>query len=166
MGRGNRVMFWEYKLGAPSRWRLQIGFLNPPVKFNPELDQGGEKLILGSMQTCPALLLLLLAACALPARCSAPQPSCLHFSELLPAKLKELRITFEKIKDYFVSITLSSFSFYLFFCCKVQWFGWGGRQLPPGVNDLVVSCAMGWGGSAREVQFRRWVRDNTQEFSS
>ncbi|XP_065710667.1 interleukin-10 [Patagioenas fasciata] len=55
------------------------------------------------MQTCPALLLLLLAACALPARCSAPQPSCLHFSELLPAKLKELRITFEKIKDYFQS---------------------------------------------------------------
>lgn len=118
MGRGNGVMFWEYKLGAPSRWRLQIGFLNPPVKFNPELDQGGEKLIFGSMQTCPALLLLLLAACALPARCSAPQPSCPHFSELLPAKLKELRITFEKMKDYFVSITLSSFSFYLFFCLQ------------------------------------------------
>ncbi|NWX03794.1 IL10 protein, partial [Caloenas nicobarica] len=55
------------------------------------------------MRTCPAPLLLLLAAGALPARGSAPQPSCLHFSELLPAKLKELRIAFEKIKDYFQS---------------------------------------------------------------
>uniref|UniRef100_A0A8C4TVL0 Interleukin family protein n=1 Tax=Falco tinnunculus TaxID=100819 RepID=A0A8C4TVL0_FALTI len=55
------------------------------------------------MQTCPALLLLLLAASALPARCSPTEPSCLHFSELLPAKLKELRMKFEEIKDYFQS---------------------------------------------------------------
>ncbi|KAM6114586.1 interleukin-10 [Phoenicopterus ruber ruber] len=55
------------------------------------------------MQTCSALLLLLLAAGTLPARCSPTEPSCLHFSELLPAKLKELRIKFEEIKDYFQS---------------------------------------------------------------
>ncbi|XP_010304693.1 interleukin-10 [Balearica regulorum gibbericeps] len=55
------------------------------------------------MQTCSALLCLLLAACTLPARCSPTDPSCLHFSELLPAKLKELRIKFEEIKDYFQS---------------------------------------------------------------
>ncbi|XP_009581167.1 PREDICTED: interleukin-10, partial [Fulmarus glacialis] len=55
------------------------------------------------MQSRPALLLLLLAASALPARCSPPKPSCLHFSELLPAKLRELRIKFEEIKDYFQS---------------------------------------------------------------
>ncbi|XP_074749731.1 interleukin-10 [Strix uralensis] len=55
------------------------------------------------MQPCSALLLLLLAACTLPARCSPVEPSCLHFSELLPAKLRELRIKFEEIKDYFQS---------------------------------------------------------------
>ncbi|XP_075578583.1 interleukin-10 [Pelecanus crispus] len=55
------------------------------------------------MQTCSALVVLLLAASALPARCSPAEPSCLHFSELLPAKLKELRIKFEEIKDYFQS---------------------------------------------------------------
>ncbi|NXW01764.1 IL10 protein, partial [Fregetta grallaria] len=55
------------------------------------------------MQTCSALLLLLLAASALPARCSPAKPSCLHFSELLPAKLRELRVKFEEIKDYFQS---------------------------------------------------------------
>ncbi|XP_009990688.1 PREDICTED: interleukin-10 [Tauraco erythrolophus] len=55
------------------------------------------------MQTCSALLLLLLAASTLPARCSPSEPSCLHFSELLPAQLKELRIKFEEIKDYFQS---------------------------------------------------------------
>ncbi|KAF1403566.1 Interleukin-10, partial [Spheniscus humboldti] len=55
------------------------------------------------MQTCSALVLLLLAASTLPARCSPTEPSCLHFSELLPAKLKELRIKFEEIKDYFQS---------------------------------------------------------------
>ncbi|NXF12219.1 IL10 protein, partial [Smithornis capensis] len=43
------------------------------------------------------LLLLLLAA---GTRC---QPSCLHFSQLLPAKLRELRVKFEEIKDYFQS---------------------------------------------------------------
>ncbi|NXE70431.1 IL10 protein, partial [Calcarius ornatus] len=46
----------------------------------------------------PILLLLLLllgTACA--------QPSCLRFPELLPAKLKELRLKFEEIKDYFQS---------------------------------------------------------------
>ncbi|NXX19633.1 IL10 protein, partial [Podargus strigoides] len=51
---------------------------------------------------CPALLLLL-AASLLPARGSAPQPSCLHFPQLLPAKLRELRVKFEEIKDYFQS---------------------------------------------------------------
>ncbi|XP_010165026.1 interleukin-10 [Antrostomus carolinensis] len=55
------------------------------------------------MRTSTALLCLLLAACALPARCSPPEPTCLHFSELLPAKLRELRIKFEEIKDYFQS---------------------------------------------------------------
>ncbi|XP_009646203.1 interleukin-10 [Egretta garzetta] len=55
------------------------------------------------MQTCSALALLLLAASTLPARGSPPEPSCLHFSELLPAKLKELRMKFEEIKDYFQS---------------------------------------------------------------
>ncbi|XP_009562150.2 interleukin-10 [Cuculus canorus] len=55
------------------------------------------------MQTCSALLLLLLAASTLPARSSPLEPSCLHFSELLPAKLRELRVKFEEIKDYFQS---------------------------------------------------------------
>ncbi|KAM6370400.1 interleukin-10 [Pluvialis apricaria] len=55
------------------------------------------------MQTCPALVLLLLGAGALPASCSLAQPDCLHFSQLLPAKLKELRIKFAEIKDYFQS---------------------------------------------------------------
>ncbi|NXF84288.1 IL10 protein, partial [Sclerurus mexicanus] len=45
----------------------------------------------------PLLLLLLLAASA---RC---EPSCLHFPQLLPAKLRELRVKFEEIKDYFQS---------------------------------------------------------------
>ncbi|NWV27374.1 IL10 protein, partial [Origma solitaria] len=43
------------------------------------------------------LLLLLLVGTALP------QPSCLHFPELLPAKLREIRLKFEEIKDYFQS---------------------------------------------------------------
>ncbi|NXH95546.1 IL10 protein, partial [Pachycephala philippinensis] len=47
----------------------------------------------------PVLLLLLLLGTA-PARA---QPSCPHFPELLPAKLKELRVKFEEIKDYFQS---------------------------------------------------------------
>ncbi|XP_010115319.1 PREDICTED: interleukin-10, partial [Chlamydotis macqueenii] len=34
---------------------------------------------------------------------SPAEPSCLHFPRLLPAKLKELRIKFEEIKDYFQS---------------------------------------------------------------
>ncbi|NWT76089.1 IL10 protein, partial [Prunella himalayana] len=46
----------------------------------------------------PILLLLLLGTA--PARA---QPSCLHFPELLPTKLKELRLKFEEIKDYFQS---------------------------------------------------------------
>ncbi|XP_027751004.1 interleukin-10 [Empidonax traillii] len=55
------------------------------------------------MRTClsckamPILLLLLLAA---GTRC---QPSCQHFSQLLSAKLRELRVKFEEIKDYFQS---------------------------------------------------------------
>uniref|UniRef100_H0YS58 Interleukin family protein n=1 Tax=Taeniopygia guttata TaxID=59729 RepID=H0YS58_TAEGU len=55
----------------------------------------------------PILLLLLLLGTA-PARAL---PSCLHFPELLPAKLKELRLKFEEIKDYFVSIVILSFWF-------------------------------------------------------
>ncbi|XP_069731936.1 interleukin-10 [Phaenicophaeus curvirostris] len=55
------------------------------------------------MKTCSVLLLLLLAAATLPARSSPLEPSCLHFSELLPAKLRELRVKFEEIKDYFQS---------------------------------------------------------------
>ncbi|NXG67825.1 IL10 protein, partial [Hemiprocne comata] len=52
----------------------------------------------------PALLLLLLLATSpLPTRALTPVPTCLHFSELLPAKLKEMRIKFEEIKDYFQS---------------------------------------------------------------
>ncbi|NXN98952.1 IL10 protein, partial [Rhinopomastus cyanomelas] len=50
-----------------------------------------------------ALLLLLLATSALPARCQPAEPSCLHFPELLPAMLKELRMKFEEVKDYFQS---------------------------------------------------------------
>ncbi|NWV36276.1 IL10 protein, partial [Grantiella picta] len=46
----------------------------------------------------PILLLLLLGTA--PARA---QPSCLHFPELLPAKLREIRVKFEEIKDYFQS---------------------------------------------------------------
>ncbi|XP_021233002.1 interleukin-10 [Numida meleagris] len=53
------------------------------------------------MQTCCQALLLLLAACVLPARCS--EHGCPQLSELLPAWLKELRIKFEEIKDYFQS---------------------------------------------------------------
>ncbi|XP_005143250.2 interleukin-10 [Melopsittacus undulatus] len=56
------------------------------------------------MQPCSsALALLLLAACTLPTSSSPAEPSCLHFPELLPAKLKELRMKFEEIKDYFQS---------------------------------------------------------------
>ncbi|NWZ70305.1 IL10 protein, partial [Acrocephalus arundinaceus] len=47
----------------------------------------------------PVLLLLLLLGTA-PTRA---QPSCLHFPELLPTKLKELRVKFEEIRDYFQS---------------------------------------------------------------
>ncbi|KAM9519946.1 interleukin-10 [Guaruba guarouba] len=50
-----------------------------------------------------ALALLLLAACTLPTSSSLAEPSCLHFPELLPAMLKELRMKFEEIKDYFQS---------------------------------------------------------------
>uniref|UniRef100_G1MXH5 Interleukin family protein n=1 Tax=Meleagris gallopavo TaxID=9103 RepID=G1MXH5_MELGA len=53
------------------------------------------------MQTCCQALLLLLAACTLPAHCL--EPTCLHFSELLPIQLRELRVKFEEIKDYFQS---------------------------------------------------------------
>ncbi|XP_010218621.1 PREDICTED: interleukin-10 [Tinamus guttatus] len=50
------------------------------------------------MQPCTALVLLLLAA-----RCLHAEPSCTHFSELLPAYLRDLRIKFGEIKDYFQS---------------------------------------------------------------
>ncbi|NXE20897.1 IL10 protein, partial [Ardeotis kori] len=55
------------------------------------------------MQPHAALALLLLAASTLPAPGSPAEPSCLHFPKILPAKLKELRIKFEEIKDYFQS---------------------------------------------------------------
>ncbi|NXL79502.1 IL10 protein, partial [Leptocoma aspasia] len=48
----------------------------------------------------PVLLLLLLLLGTVPARA---QPSCLRFPQLLPAKLKELRVKFEEIRDYFQS---------------------------------------------------------------
>ncbi|NXY16737.1 IL10 protein, partial [Atrichornis clamosus] len=51
-------------------------------------------------KSMPTLLLLLLAAGTPPA---LGEPSCLHFPELLPAKLRELRVKFEEIKDYFQS---------------------------------------------------------------
>ncbi|NWX88207.1 IL10 protein, partial [Nothoprocta pentlandii] len=51
-----------------------------------------------SMQPCAALALLLLAASSVHA-----QPSCTHFSQLLPAYLRDLRIKFEEIKGYFQS---------------------------------------------------------------
>uniref|UniRef100_A0A8C3MX44 Interleukin family protein n=1 Tax=Geospiza parvula TaxID=87175 RepID=A0A8C3MX44_GEOPR len=57
------------------------------------------------MRTCsrgtavPILLLLLLLLLGT----ARAQPSCLRFPELLPAKLKELRLKFEEIKDYFQS---------------------------------------------------------------
>ncbi|NXM63374.1 IL10 protein, partial [Illadopsis cleaveri] len=47
----------------------------------------------------PVLLLLLLLGTA-PTRA---QPFCSHFPELLPTRLKELRVKFEEIKDYFQS---------------------------------------------------------------
>ncbi|NWT60225.1 IL10 protein, partial [Erythrocercus mccallii] len=46
------------------------------------------------------LLLLLLLQGTVPAH---TQPACLHFPQLLPTKLKELRVKFEEIKDYFQS---------------------------------------------------------------
>ncbi|NWY33571.1 IL10 protein, partial [Pheucticus melanocephalus] len=52
----------------------------------------------------PILLLLLLLLLGT----ARAQPSCLRFPELLPAKLKELRLKFEEIKDYFVSIVILS----------------------------------------------------------
>ncbi|NXD77689.1 IL10 protein, partial [Halcyon senegalensis] len=55
------------------------------------------------MPSHPALLLLLLAASTLSAGSSPTDFSCLHFSQFLPAKLKELRSKFEEIKDYFQS---------------------------------------------------------------
>ncbi|NXH48024.1 IL10 protein, partial [Dicaeum eximium] len=45
----------------------------------------------------PLLLLLLLPGTA------RAQPACLRFPELLPAKLKEIRVKFEEIRDYFQS---------------------------------------------------------------
>ncbi|NXD43241.1 IL10 protein, partial [Copsychus sechellarum] len=44
------------------------------------------------------LLLLLLLGCA-----AHTLPSCKHFPQLLPARLKEIRLKFEEIKDYFQS---------------------------------------------------------------
>ncbi|XP_025933068.1 interleukin-10 [Apteryx mantelli] len=55
------------------------------------------------MKTCTAIVLLLLAASAELASCLHTEPSCTHFSELLPAYLRDLRIKFEEIKDYFQS---------------------------------------------------------------
>ncbi|NXO92880.1 IL10 protein, partial [Certhia brachydactyla] len=46
------------------------------------------------------LLLLLLLLGTVPIRA---QPSCPHFPQLLPVKLRELRVKFEEIKDYFQS---------------------------------------------------------------
>ncbi|NXQ61993.1 IL10 protein, partial [Anthoscopus minutus] len=48
----------------------------------------------------PVLLLLLLLLGTAPARA---QPACLRFPELLPTTLREIRVKFEEIKDYFQS---------------------------------------------------------------
>lgn len=94
-----------------------------------ELQQR-EAALSHSMRTCssstavPILLLLLLGT--VPARA---QPSCLHFPELLPAKLRELRVKFEEIKDYFVSITLLLSSHSAFFA--KFWDLEEGEELPP-----------------------------------
>ncbi|NXU84146.1 IL10 protein, partial [Xiphorhynchus elegans] len=50
--------------------------------------------------SCKAVSMVLLLLLAAGTRC---QPSCLHFPQLLPAKLRELRVKFEEIKDYFQS---------------------------------------------------------------
>ncbi|XP_057243979.1 interleukin-10-like [Malurus melanocephalus] len=47
----------------------------------------------------PILLLLLVGT--VPTRA---QTSCLHFPDLLPTKLREMRLKFEEIKDYFGSL--------------------------------------------------------------
>lgn len=102
-----------------------------PVGSSPELQPGEQPLPMSSMRSCPGgtalpvlLLLLLLATVPIPA-----QPSCLHFPELLPAKLKELRVKFEEIKDYFVSIVAFFFFFVFSFraSCRVLGSGGGGR---------------------------------------
>ncbi|NXO27690.1 IL10 protein, partial [Cisticola juncidis] len=46
------------------------------------------------------VLMLVLALGTAPARA---QPACLRFPELLPAKLREIRVKFEEIRDYFQS---------------------------------------------------------------
>nr|XP_009670499.1 PREDICTED: interleukin-10 [Struthio camelus australis] len=55
------------------------------------------------MKTCTVIVFLLLAASVEYASCLHTEPSCAHFSELLPAYLRDLRIKFEEIKDYFQS---------------------------------------------------------------
>lgn len=80
----------------------------------------------------PILLLLLLLGTA-PARAL---PSCLHFPELLPAKLKELRLKFEEIKDYFVSIVI--FVYLVFtFLARLRDLE-EGEEFPPSRNDLAA----------------------------
>ncbi|NWU40995.1 IL10 protein, partial [Hylia prasina] len=51
----------------------------------------------------PLLLLLQLLPLLLGTAPARAQPACLRLPELLPAKLKELRVKFEEIKDYFQS---------------------------------------------------------------
>lgn len=87
------------------------------------------------MPSCLALLLLLLAASALPARGSAAEPSCLYFSDLLPARLKELRSKFEEIKDYFVSRSLLLSPPASASSAKLR-----DLELPPGCKDLLLWC--------------------------
>lgn len=103
------------------------------------------------MRTCCVALLLLLAASTQPARCLLTDPSCLHLSDLLPAKLKELRMKFEEIKDYFVSMTPVCLSLSLFFSSQSSVIWMRGQQLPLGRNYLVVLGVMGCCMQAREV---------------
>ncbi|NXU97408.1 IL10 protein, partial [Cettia cetti] len=57
----------------------------------------------GAAPPVPPLLLPLLPLLLLGTAPARAQPACLHLPELLPSKLKELRVKFEEIKDYFQS---------------------------------------------------------------
>lgn len=141
MGRGNGEMFWEYKLGAPSRWRLQICFVSPPGKFSRELDQASP------LAPCSPAHQPWPCCCWLPAPClpAAPrlspaactsQSSCLQSLRSWGWSLRKSRITLwvQPCKSHLLLVLL----------CAL---GWGGRQLSPSTS-LVVCYVMGWWGWA------------------